>query len=95
MTDATVSLDEPIVRGDQTISTLGLRRPKSGEMRGLSMIDLVQLKVDAVHELLPRITVPPLIAHEVYNLSPADMFKLSTEIAGFFLPKESAASPNE
>lgn len=56
------------------------------------MVDVVQLKVDALHELLPRITMPPLTRDEVEDLCPADFFKLSTEIADFFLPKGAAES---
>jgi len=93
MSQPTITFDEPVVRGEQSIASVALRRPKSGELRGLSMIDLVKLEVDAMHELLPRITMPPLTKPEVEGLSPADMFKLSTEVANFFLPKESAASP--
>lgn len=83
----TVTLDEPVKRGETQIASVQLRTPKSGELRGLSMVDIVQLKVDAVQDLLPRITEPPLLPSEVQDLCPADFFKLSTEIAGFFLPK--------
>lgn len=94
-TIVTVSLEEPIIRGEQKIESLGLRRPRSGELRGLSMIDIVQLKIDAVHELLPRITMPPLTNSEVLNLSPSDLFKVSSEIASFFIPKDQSNLPSE
>jgi len=88
----TVTLEEPVIRGDQKIAELGLRRPRSGELRGLSMIDIVQLKIDAVHDLLPRITVPPLTNPEVLNLSVSDLFTISTKIADFFIPKDQSNS---
>ena len=56
----TVTLDSPIQRGETTIDKLQLRKPRSGELRGLSLVDLGQLKVDALTKVLPRITVPPL-----------------------------------
>mgnify|MGYP001343802745 CR=1 FL=1 len=84
---ATVALDEPITRGSQSIDTVRLRRPKSGELRGLSMVDLVKLEVDALQKLLPRISDPMLTAQDVAELSPGDLFQLATEIAGFLLPK--------
>lgn len=84
---ATVTLDEPLQRGDDRISSIDLRRPKAGELRGLSMVDLVKLEIDALQQLLPRITTPTLSAHEIAELSPGDMFQLATEVAGFLLPK--------
>lgn len=90
-----VPLEEPIIRGEQTLESISLRRPKSGELRGLSMIDIVQLKIDALHELLPRITNPPLTRAEVLNLSPHDLFSLATKVADFFLPKDQSSSPSE
>lgn len=98
MTEATivsVTLDEPVIRGEQKIAELGLRRPRSGELRGLSMIDIVQLKIDAIHELLPRITVPPLTLPEVHAMSVADLFTISTKVADFFIPKDQSGSPSE
>ncbi|SFG08708.1 Phage tail assembly chaperone protein, E, or 41 or 14 [Novosphingobium sp. CF614] len=90
-----IPLDEPIKRGETEIISVRLRRPRSGELRGLSMLDLMQMKVDSVHELLPRITVPPLTELEVRDVCLADFLKLSTEIASFFLPKDSPESPDE
>ncbi|MBH9536920.1 phage tail assembly protein [Novosphingopyxis sp. YJ-S2-01] len=86
----TVDLDEVIVRGKQKIGIVQLRKPKSGELRGLSMVDICKLEVTALHELLPRVTSPSLTREEVANLSAADLFTLATEVAGFFLPKRAS-----
>lgn len=83
----TIYLDTPIVRGEQTIETLDIRKPKSGEMRGLSMVDLGQLKVDALHKLLPRITVPNITEAEAKNLDPADLLACGAEVGSFLLQK--------
>lgn len=84
---AVVTLDTPLKRGEQTIGIIELRKPNSGELRGLSMVDLVKLEIDALSKLLPRITNPRLIEAEVHQLDPSDMFQLATEVAGFLLPK--------
>jgi hypothetical protein len=39
-------------------------------LRGLALVDLGQLKVDALGVLLPRITLPPLSPAEVANMDP-------------------------
>lgn len=83
----TVSLDTPIERGELQIATLQLRKPKSGELRGLSLVDLGQLKVDALTKLLPRISTPPISEAEAANLDPADLLACGAEIGSFLLQK--------
>ena len=84
---AVVTLDTPIRRGEQTIGIVKLRKPRSGELRGLSMVDLVKLEVDALKRLLPRISEPHLTEADVDALDPSDLFQMASEVAGFLLPK--------
>ncbi|MES3099263.1 phage tail assembly protein [Sphingomonas faeni] len=84
---ATVNLDFPFTRGDQTIDKVQVRRPRSGELRGLNIADLVQMNVAATAKLLPRITMPPLTDTEINNLDPADLTQFGMEIQDFLLPK--------
>lgn len=82
-----IPLDTPIVRGDTTIDTLRIRKPKSGELRSLSLVDLGQLKTDALIKILPRITVPPITVPEAENLDPCDLLACGAEIGSFLLQK--------
>lgn len=82
-----VALDTPIVRGEQTIDRLDIRKPGSGELRGLSLVDLGQLKVDALIKIAPRVTLPPITEAEAANLDPADLLALGAEIGSFLLQK--------
>jgi hypothetical protein len=82
----TVTLETPIARGDTAIASVQLRKPASGELRGLSLAEVSTLKTDALIELLPRITMPPLTGAEVEALDPADLFQCAIEVAGFLLP---------
>lgn len=84
---ASVTLEEPITRGDQTIGTVTVRRPSAGQLRGLNLLDLMQMKTDAMVEVLPRITAPTLLKHEVEKLCPADFTALASEVVLFFAPK--------
>ncbi len=88
----TVLLDVPIVRGKHTISELQVRRPRSGELRGLNLQDVLSLDINAMHKLLPRITVPSLTEAEVSELDPADLVELGTETASFFIKKAKLAT---
>lgn len=88
----TVTLDAPIVRGETTIEELKLRKPRSGELRGLSLVDLGQLKVDSLTKLLPRISIPTLTEAEVSNMEPADLLACGAEIGSFLLQKSQRAA---
>jgi Phage tail protein E. len=88
----TVTLDGPIQRGETTIDELKLRKPRSGELRGLSLVDLGQLKVDSLTKLLPRISMPTLTEAEVGNMEPADLLACGAEIGSFLLQKSQRAA---
>lgn len=88
----TVALDTPIERGEQRIDSLQLRKPKSGELRGLSLVDLGQLKVDAITKVLPRISTPSISEAEAANLDPADLLACGAEIGGFLLQRSQRAA---
>lgn len=92
----TVTLDTPVVRGNQTISQVTIRKPRSGELRGTSLASLMQMDVLALTTLLPRVTVPSLTKPEIEALEPSDLLQLGTEVVNFLLPKADriSASPS-
>ena len=99
MTDtaaARITLDTPIVRGELTIDTVEVRKPKSGALRGLSLSALLNLDYGALETLLPRITNPVLSKQDVAELDPSDLTQLGSEVMDFLLPKDAKAalSPN-
>lgn len=87
----TVALDTPIVKGETTIDSLQLRKPRSGELRGLSLVDLGQLKVDALKKIVPRIAIPTITEADVDSLDPADLLAIGAEIGGFLLQRSQRA----
>ena len=84
----TVEFDNPIQRGDLTISQVNINKPKTGALRGLSLSDLLKIDVDTVIKLVPRVSTPPLAEHEVAALDPTDFLSLSTAVVGFFASKD-------
>lgn len=82
-----IELDEPIKRGEQTITEITLRKPKSGELRGVALADVLQMQTDALITLIPRLSTPSLTATEVRQMDPADLVQCGGEIAGFLLTK--------
>jgi hypothetical protein len=85
------TLIRPVKRGDETLTTVGLRQPDVGSLRGLKMTDILQMDVNAMLVLLPRITEPALLPAEVAGLSPADFMSLSGKVVGFFLSPDQQA----
>lgn len=84
---SSVPLDTPIERGRQKIDEVFLRKPNAGELRGVSLTALLQMEVDALITLLPRISTPALTTHDVRNMDPADLVQCGGVVAGFLLQK--------
>lgn len=84
---AAVVLDTPIARGETTIDELTLRKPSSGELRGVNLADVLQMQTDALITLIPRLSNPSLTTPEVRQMDPADLVQCGGEIAGFLLSK--------
>lgn len=84
----TVRLSSPIIRGETQIDTLTLRKPKAGQLRGLSIQELMTARVSSALDLLPRITMPPITQEEADDLEPEDVGACAGAIIGFFLTAE-------
>lgn len=95
---AGIPLEKPIVRGEQTITHVQLRRPVAGELRGVNIAALIrELDYGALETLLPRITTPTLTKADVSQLDPVDLTALGGEVILFFVAKaamQDYLSPN-
>lgn len=80
-----ITLSEPIKRGDQMIEAITLRKPRAGEMRGLTLQDLLTSDVTAILKVIPRISDPVLTPHECDNLDASDLAEIGGTIRGFFM----------
>ena len=89
MTQKTVTLDNPIQHGEQTISEIVVRKPMAGQLRGLNMTDILQMDVNALTKLLPRIT--DLTEKEVNDMDPADLLKAGVVVVGFLMGSQQEA----
>ncbi|MDT3722895.1 phage tail assembly protein [Pseudomonas oryzihabitans] len=91
-TDNVIVLDQPIVRGEITIEQITLRKPNAGELRGITLSDLLQLDVNAIVRVTPRISTPTLTEAELRAMDPADLVDVGGKIAGFLLKKSDRAA---
>lgn len=83
--DNVVELESPLSRGKTEIASVTLRRPTSGELRGLHLSELLQLDVASLIKLIPRIS--SLNDAEVGRLDPADLVAIGMKVSGFLLQK--------
>ncbi|WP_370555605.1 phage tail assembly protein [Edwardsiella tarda] len=82
-----ITLDTPIQRGGNDITELVLHKPQSGALRGTRLQAIIDLDVNALMTLIPRIATPALTTQEVTALDPADLMVIAIEVATFLLPK--------
>ncbi|MGL4225954.1 MAG: phage tail assembly protein [Vibrio sp.] len=78
-----VTLASPIIKDDVEIKTVELSYPHSGHLRGLSLIDVCEMKFEAAEILIPRIS--SLTERDLINLVPENWAPLLTTIASFFV----------
>ncbi|EZQ18963.1 tail protein [Halopseudomonas bauzanensis] len=91
----TVALDTPIIRGEHSITSVTLRKPMAGELRGVSLIELMQMDVLALRKVLPRITNPTLTDIEIGRMDPADLVQCGVAVSGFLLQKSAKAEASQ
>ena len=80
-----IPLETPLKRGETEITEILLRKPTAGELRGLSLVQLMNGDAGSVMVVLPRIST--LTDAEVRGLDVADLSACALEIAAFLLPK--------
>lgn len=85
----TVTLSAPVRIDGQAVTEITLRKPMTGELRGLSMIDILRMDVNAMIRLLPRISQPPLSERQLANeIAPEDFTDLASRTVLFFARRE-------
>ncbi|WP_281955470.1 phage tail assembly protein [Pseudophaeobacter arcticus] len=84
-----VTLSTPITIDGKEVKEITLRKPSTGELRGLGTVDILRMEVDTMLKLLPRITQPPLSSLQISaEIEPEDFTELATKTLLFFVKKE-------
>lgn len=90
------TLDSAIVIDGVVLHPAGteikVRKPQSGELRGLQVAALLQMDYNQLETLAPRVTTPMLHKQAVAAMDPADLTQLGSEVTDFLLPKGAKAS---
>lgn len=83
-----ITLAQPIERGKgekkQVIESVILRKPATGELRGLKLSDVLQMDINMMMTLIPRIAEPQLNEKDMETLDLVDMTNLCVEVLSFF-----------
>ncbi|WP_019646968.1 phage tail assembly protein [Novispirillum itersonii] len=80
----TVTLHDPIPYGSGTLAELKIRRPTTGDLRGVKTVLMQDADFGILQDILPRISMQPLTAQHVASISLPDGLELMAVIAGFF-----------
>ncbi|EPJ4165311.1 phage tail assembly protein [Citrobacter freundii] len=86
-TEAIVILDNPLQRGNTSVTEVTVRKPNSGALRGTRLQALLDMDVESMMIVLPRVTTPALSKTEIMLMEPGDLLQLSVELVSFLLPK--------
>lgn len=87
----TVTLDTPIQRGKNTVTEITIRKPLSGALRGVGLVDLLNMDTGSLQKVLPRISEPALTEAEVRKMDPADLLQIGGKVSLFLLGKRAQA----
>ena len=80
----TITLNNAIEIDDKNTNKIELSEPMAGELRGLSLLEVVQLDANSITTLAPRIS--KLTEKDMGNMGAADLLVVGSSIAGFFAP---------
>ena len=85
----TATLSAPFKRGSQKVESVVLRKPATGELRGLALTDLMRMDIESLITLIPRVSDPALTEEECRKLDVADLTNIGVELLGFFTGQSS------
>lgn len=94
-TSKIITLTNPIMRGEKQFSEITVNKPSVPALKGLKMFDVLQMDVDALQVLLPRVTQPVLHKADFATMEVADFTELSAAAVGFLGKNSETEEPTE
>lgn len=89
----TVTLLYPIKIDGKTVKELKIRKPTAGELRGINLMDIGQMKTETIVTILSRVATPHLTQEQAFSLDVADLGEAAATVWSFF--DRGAATPPE
>lgn len=92
-TDNAVTLVKLIVRGEEKITQVAITDEikQAGSLRGLKLVNVLNMDVDSVAVLLTRVTTPRLKQSEINEMDTRDFVSLAEALVPFLTPAGSGA----
>lgn len=78
-----ITLSTALLRGDKQITDITVNKPTVPALKGLKMFDVLQMDVDALQVLLPRVTSPVLHKADFATMEVSDFTELAAAAVGF------------
>lgn len=89
---ADVALETPIVRGEENITSVRLRRPTAGDYRGTTMSAAYAMDPVALAKVISRVSTPMISELEYMAMDSDDAAELGGEIVDFLLTTKKKAA---
>lgn len=89
-----VKLSHGIRLGDNTIFEITVRKPNVSHLKGINLRQLLDLNVDELKKLLPRITSPAIPEAAIDGMEILDFTTLTGDALSFLAPA-AQATPTE
>lgn len=80
-----ITLAKPFKRGDTDIETVSLREPMGGDLRGVSLANLINMDIGAVGKVLSRVSNPMVDVATFENMTARDITNLSLGLVSFLV----------
>jgi Phage tail protein E. len=87
-----ITLKTGLKSGKTTITEFTIRKPVTGDLRGVKLLEFIDLDIDSLAKVLPRITTPSIAEHEVYTLDLIDLSEITKEVINFLSPNSNDAN---
>lgn len=85
-----ISLARPVMIAGEMVSKLVFREPVALDLKGVKLLDLLQMDASAHAVLVPKICVEPGISNEEFEmLSGSSLLEIMAEVVSFFAEAES------
>lgn len=78
-----IDFDEDVFLGGENTNKIQIREPRSGDLRGLKVMDLLNLDVLSIITLVPRLN-PRIKKAELEDLALSSMLTLQKQVVDFF-----------
>ena len=91
----TITLEHGVKLGDNIITEITITKPLVSHLKGVSLTKLVDMQLDEVAKIIPRVTSPMIPQQAFDTIEFTDFLHLCGELLGFLTNAATEATPDE